>query len=416
MGEIVHAAVLAVGDELLNGGVSDTNTARIALALEPLGVELLFSLTVRDRVEEISQGISHALSKVPLLFVCGGIGPTSDDVTREAVAQALNLPLELSQEAWESIEKRLKERSIPVRDGHKKQAMIPRGAIPLPNSAGSAWGALVEMEGRVLVLLPGVPKELSPMLERALELLPPHLRGGERIMVCLRSFGLPESEIDQKLQPIWERGRVALGLRVISPRHTEVRLSGSPKAVEEALGVAISLLGEAVYSTKGESLEEVLGRLLVEQEKTIATAESCTGGMISHTVTNVPGSSRYMIQALVTYSNEAKEQLLGVSRQTLVDHGAVSPQTAEEMVRGLRRVSGADCCAAVTGIAGPGGGTPEKPVGLVYAGFFVDERCWVREYRFSGTRMEIKTLTTMSVLNELRLELKGRGGEVLSKG
>jgi len=379
-------------------------------------VELLFSTCLRDEVNEIAQGVSQALSKVSLLFVCGGIGPTKDDVTREAVAQALGLPLVVHQEAWESIEKRLKERNIPVREGHRKQAMIPMGAFPLPNVVGSAWGALVETDEKALVLLPGVPKELPPMLERALALLPSHLRGEERVMACLRSFGLPESEIDQRLQPLWEKEDVSLGLRVISPRHTEVRISGHTAGVEKAKTLALSLLGDAVYSTRGESLEEVLGRLLVEQGKTVATAESCTGGMIAHTITNVPGSSRYMLQAFVTYSNHAKERVLGVSHQTLLDHGAVSPETASEMVRGLRKISGADCCAAVTGIAGPGGGTPEKPVGLVYAGFFVGERCWVREYRFSGSRLEIKTLTTMSVLNGLRLELQGGAGDSSSKG
>ena len=408
MNRHVFASVVAVGNELLNGTISDTNTSRIALALQEVGIELLLSLQLRDKREEIVQGVKYALEKTDLVVVCGGIGPTEDDLTREAVAEALGTPLELKPEAWEAIKKRLEKRGVPLREGHKKQALIPKGAVPLPNSVGSAWGALVERGEKVLVLLPGVPKELLPMLKEAIALLPEEWIGEPVVVARMRSFGLPESEIDGLLGDLWERPSISLGLRVISPRHIEVVVRGPLANVEAAKGEVLSLLGDHIYSTEGEELEEVVGGLLREQKKTIATAESCTGGMIAHTITNVPGSSEYMLEGLVTYSNEAKERILGVSHETLLAHGAVSRETAEEMVRGLRRVSGAHCCAAVTGIAGPGGGTPQKPVGLVFAGFYVGERLWVREYRFSGSRLEIKTLTTMSVLNEIRLSLEGK--------
>ncbi len=406
MNQPPRASVVAVGNELLGGGVSDTNTARIASTLQEVGIELLLSLQVRDETREIVDGISHAMGKTPLVFVCGGIGPTEDDLTREAVAEVLGRPLRLNEEAWSSIESRLRERGVPPREGHKRQAMIPEGAIPLPNEVGSAWGALAEREGRVIVMLPGVPREVIPMLKRAIPLLPTEWRGTPRVVARVRSFGLPESEIDRLLKPLWREPSISLGLRVLSPRHVEVRITGKGEKVEEAKSRVATLLQDHAYSTQGEELEEVVGRLLTETGKTIATAESCTGGMIAHTITNVPGSSRYMLEGLVTYSNEAKERILGVSRETLVAHGAVSRETAQEMVKGLKGVSGAHCCVAVTGIAGPGGGTPQKPVGLVFAGFYLEDRLWVREYRFAGSRLEIKGLTTLSVLNEVRLALE----------
>ena len=400
------AAVIAVGNELLNGSIADTNTSEIARALQEVGIELLFSMAVRDEKSEIVNAVNLATERASLTVVCGGIGPTKDDLTREAVAEALGVTLEFRPEAWEAIKARLKARGVAEREDHKKQAMIPKGATPLKNPVGSALGAMVKKENRILVMLPGVPKELRAMLGEVVAMLPEEWKNPPQSVIRLRSFGLPESEIDRLLEPLWNNPHLSLGLRVLSPRHTEIRIAGDSHATLQAKETASRLLGDHLYSTSGEELEEVLGRLLRQQGKSIATAESCTGGMISHTITNVPGSSDYMLEALVTYSNEAKEQLLGVSHKTLLDHGAVSRETAEEMVKGLRRVSGADCCAAVTGIAGPGGGTPQKPVGLVFAGFYVDNKCWVREYRFSGSRLEIKQLTTMSVLNEIRLKLE----------
>ncbi|BAS27651.1 competence/damage-inducible protein A [Limnochorda pilosa] len=413
----MRAELVMVGTELLLGQIVDTNSATLAARLTQVGVDCYYVSTVGDNWMRMAEVLSHALGRSEVVITSGGLGPTQDDLTREVAAAVMGMPLEERPELWAGIERYFRESGRVAPAANRKQALVPRGGEPIPNPVGTAPGLWLERNGRTLICLPGVPWELERMLdETVIPRLARRAPQGLHSRV-LRFVGIGESHLEAALEDlIREQGRVTLA-PYAGPGEVKLRLSVRAPSKEEAEGLLTPVVGEilrrvGVYCTSrdDEPLEVVVGRLLRERELTLAVAESCTGGLIGDRLTDVPGSSAYFLGSLVTYSNAAKERELGVPAAVLERHGAVSRETAEAMARGVRERLAADCGLAVTGIAGPGGETPTKPVGLVYVGAAVGEKVVVEEHRFRGERRAVKERSARAALDLLRRSLPGHEG------
>ena len=353
------------------------------------------------------------------MIVSGGLGPTFDDLTRECVSVILKRPLVFSNAILNQIKKRFQSVRINMPRANERQAYLVKGAKPILNRAGTAPGQIIALKGkRCLILLPGPPNELIPMLDRAVvPYLKKNFPGKVAGALTLHIFGHPESEIDQKIRPVVEKNwdtrttRTAFGIlahgsiidvEVMTEGRTDAEIPRVHSRIEKELR---GILGRDVYGKDGETLEIAVGRLLAKKKQTLSLAESCTGGLVAHKITEVPGSSEYFLEGAVTYSNISKIRMLGLHKETLKKFGAVSAECAEEMARGILRKSGSDWAVSVTGIAGPGGGTPLKPVGLVY--FCVAGRgaCTHLSKKFYGTRSDIKERAALTALDLLRRRL-----------
>lgn len=410
------ACVLAIGDELLEGRV-DTNGAWLGQTLDAAGWSLIEVRHCRDDVAAIVRNLQELTTLVPLVITTGGLGPTTDDLTTEAVVKWSGRPLEVHQETWEFIQARFRERGYALPPDNIKQAQYPAGAIVIPNPMGTALGYIVSVGQSYVAVFPGVPREMKAMVETSL--LPWLARifpsGEMRAVRRLRIFGMTESGVNEALRGI-AKGmagisigylvsypEVLLTFKVVRPTREEAeRVAG------ELVVAARQRLGDKIYGEGDETLEAVVGRLLASQRLRIALAESCTGGLIAKRLTDIPGSSAYVSEGVVCYSNGAKVRYLSVKRETLRQHGAVSAETCEEMLTGMLERSGADIAVAVTGIAGPGGGTPDKPIGLVFIGWGGADGYEVREFRFHGTREDIRQLAATTALDRVRRLLLAR--------
>jgi nicotinamide-nucleotide amidase len=424
----VKAAVVAVGSELLGTDRLDTNSLRLTALLERHGVELRRKVVVGDAEEEIAAEIERLRREVDVLLVSGGLGPTSDDVTREAVAAVLGRRLRLDEAALETIRRRFERLRVRMPEVNRRQALRVEGAELLPNARGTAPGQLLEVEGCAIFLLPGVPHELEAMAEGHLV---PWLarRAGDAGLesVTLRVAGLPESVVEERIAPAYaEFDRRAITV-LASPGDVRVRATagGSPQERRPRLAAMADrlagLLGDAVYSrSEAETLEVVVGELLRRAAKSVATAESCTGGLVAERLTRVPGSSDYFVGGAVVYSNRLKRELLGVPDELLQAHGAVSEPVARAMAAGARAALGGDYALALTGVAGPGGGSAEKPVGTVHlalagpaAGPPGDSppiaEIEHRHYRLPGDRERVRWLASHLALDLLRRRLLQAG-------
>ncbi len=416
----MKVAIVTVGSELLVPGRTDTNTPWLTDKLAAAGVEVTFRATVGDDEERIAESLRLALRGADLVLSTGGLGPTSDDLTREAAARLLGLELVLKEPTLEEIRRRFDERGIAMPAVNRKQAMVPAGAEILENEVGTApglWIANAGKPGKEVALLPGPPVELHPMFERSV--LPRLVaRSGATVYRTRKLWivGLPESAVEQLVSDAYRACENPVTTILAAPGQVELRLTAQGASVDEAderneeLAARLrGILGAHVFSESEEELEEVVGRLLVEKGLSLGVAESVTGGLIAHRITRVAGSSRYFDLGVVTYSNEAKTELLGVDPGLFEDVGAVSEDVARSMAAGIRRRSGSDLGIATTGIAGPGGATPTKRVGLVYiavSGPGVEE---VERYQFPGQRVAVKRWASQAALNRVRLVLlKGR--------
>ncbi|MCC6711939.1 MAG: competence/damage-inducible protein A [Candidatus Dadabacteria bacterium] len=394
--------IITTGDELMTGLTADGNFFWAGDILASRGLEAAYHTTVGDYMERIIEAFGIARGRADAVIVSGGLGPTDDDLTAEAAARFLGTGLELNREALASIEARYRKRGRVMTEINRKQACLPKGCTVLVNEWGTAPGWRSESEGTVFYFLPGVPRDFRAMMEAYV------LPGLERAAAgrpaaktrLVRTFGLPESGVAERLAGM-EREGVRLGYRAHFPEvHLRVTAYGASADAAESLLAEMTdditaRLAGYVFSVNGETMEEVLGGLLRERGLTLATAESCTGGLIAHRVTNIPGSSEYFLEGVVSYSNEAKEKILGVPHDALVEHGAVSGPVVEAMARGVRKLAGSDIGVAVSGIAGPGGGTPEKPVGTVYIGTdSASHGAGSERFLFFGTREEIKLATS----------------------
>ncbi len=415
----MRAAVLAVGSELLSTDRLDTNSLRLAAAFERQGVELIGKAVVGDDEQAIAAELGALARRAELVVVTGGLGPTADDVTREACAAAFGRELVEDPAIWLEIERRFASFGRVPAANNRRQARVPAGAVVLRNHRGTAPGLRLEAAGATFFLLPGVPHELEALIERELSpWLAAHSSGGGRDHRTLRIAMRPESEVDEKLEPAYrEFGREWITV-LAAPGEVRVRLlADGEDAVREARLATMAervrlLLGSAIYG-EGDSntLENVVGGLLTAAGRTVATAESCTGGLLAERLTRIPGSSRYYPGGVVTYSNEQKMALLGVAESDLAAYGAVSEPVARQMALGVCRRFATDFGVGVTGIAGPGGGSKAKPVGTVHVAVAGPDRTEHRHFRLPGDRELVRAQAAQGALDLLRRVLEGGRGE-----
>jgi nicotinamide-nucleotide amidase len=420
---MAHAAILTIGDELLDGRVIDTNAVTVSDQLRGLGLATVVRLTCRDGVDEIVDCLRFCHRAADVVIATGGLGPTDDDVTHRAVATYSGVPLELHDEELRKIRGRFEAHGMTMPETNRRQAELPRGGIVVPNPNGTAPGCIVVVGGKLTITLPGVPAELGPMLaETVLPFLKDRLglEGVVRMRV-LKTFGFTESKLGEIVSKIpTPDPRLRVGYRA---RFPEIHLSLTALAPDEA--TARAWIGEAegrvraavpaqIWGVDDDRFGGVVGELLRGRGLRMATAESCTGGLVASLMTDIAGSSDYVDRGFVTYTNEAKQQMLGVSAELFEPGGpgAVSERCAVEMAVGARDRAGVPVAVSTTGIAGPGGGTPDKPVGTVWIGLATPEGASARLYRFPGSRDWVRTLTAYVALERLRRWLLGIGGEI----
>ena len=406
--------VLAIGSELLTPYHLDTNSLFITECLQSLGMKVALKTVVGDDKGNLSACIQTALQRSDIVFAMGGLGPTQDDITREVFAAALGLKLVFQADLWEQIQIRFKKRGIRISPVNRKQAYTLEGAEPLENLQGTAPGVWLELGSKLIVLLPGPPRELKPMF---LDKIQPRLQvrqEGFQVRQELKIAGLTESGTEDLISDLYPRENSDLGMTILSsPGQIEIHLTAfSPRSEQAALRLlrgasdAVSArLRENVFSTNGESLESVVGNLLKKHSRTVAVAESCTGGLLGHRITNVPGSSAYFLEGVQVYSNAAKVRRLGIDSLLLEKQGAVSAEVASQMAEKIRSQSGASYGLSITGIAGPGGGTALKPVGLVFLALAGDRDTEISKNQFLGDRTSIKNRASQQPLDMLRRHL-----------
>lgn len=397
-------AILSVGDELVSGELVDTNAPWIARAVRAAGHDVVGFATVPDRIEVVARAVVDARRDADLLLVTGGLGPTADDLTRDGVAAALDL--DLIEDAGIRADLESLHRGRTPNPGSARQALIPRGGEVLANPLGTAPGFLLVEGGLRLACVPGVPSEMRPMIEALLQL--PWAAGRRaattrKLLVC----GLPESEVGQRLADLMDMtsSGVRVGVTTHHGVHTVAIRGRDEDALDAVCARAAERLGDAVAGIGNRSLAEIVVSLARASGMTLAAAESCTGGLLAGAITEVPGSSQVFLEAAVTYCSLAKIERLGVPASTLEQHGAVSVETARAMAQGERERSGADLCVSVTGIAGPDGGSPDKPVGLVVFGLAHEHGVDTLERRWRGSREEIRGRSVNTGLELLRRRL-----------
>lgn len=412
------AEIISTGDEVLTGTVVDANAAWIAARLYETGIAVGRHVCVGDDMDRLTDVLFEAGQRADIAIVTGGLGPTLDDITASAAARAAGVELEQNQEALAYMTSFFKRFGRPLSDSDAKQSLLPRGASPLLNSVGTAPGFTLKIGGCRFFFLPGVPFEMRQMMDEhvIVSLEADAARNGTGRFYRekrLSLFGLPEAQVNERLADLTgSLEDVKLGMLAEFPViHVKLAASGhNEKALDAAVSAAADRVrervGEYVFSETGQTMEEVVGDLLLRRSATLALAESCTGGMIASRITNVAGSSRYFLCSAVTYSYEAKMRLLGVPADTLEAFGAVSEQTARQMAEGARRLAGSDYAVSVSGIAGPGGGTADKPVGTVCIGLCGPAQSFARQYQFPfENRMANKRIFTETALNLLRKAL-----------
>jgi len=413
----MFACIIAVGSEMLTPFRVDTNSLFVTEHLNTIGFDVRMKAVVGDDVSELTSLLRSALEWADVIVLTGGLGPTEDDITRDAVARVLDVTMSENEAVVSRIRERFAKRGITMPEINRRQGMVPEGATLLENPNGTAPGLWIERGTTAIVLLPGPPREMKPMFEAVIrDRLAPRSKGLGLFRRVIKITGRTESDVDATVQPIygrWQTQDVPISTTILAVLgQIELHLTASAAgraAADPALDAAVkelqTALGDAVYSVNGLGLEAVVAELLNGRKLTIATAESCSGGLLASRLTDVPGSSAYMQQGVVCYSNESKTQWLGVP-STLIDvHGAVSEPVAKAMAAGIRAKTSADIGVGITGIAGPGGGTPEKPVGTVAISVATPDDQRVRTFQFFGGRDMVKFQSAQAALNMIRLML-----------
>lgn len=416
-GRLSTAEIIAVGSEMLGASRLDTNSLFVASRLAALGIMVAAKAVVGDDRERLGRIFLQTLERADLVVLTGGLGPTDDDLTREVVAAALGRRLIEDRDITEKIRQRFERRGLHMPELNRRQAQVPEGAVALANPHGTAPGLFIDVGGRVVVLLPGPPRELQPMLEA---LCAPGgalaaRAGAERLHHrSLFTTGWSESHVEQAAQPIyssWRHADPPIETTILAtPGQVELHLTlrsadadAASRMLDGARAQLVDALGDCVFSLDGRTLPQVVGDLLRQRDLTFAAAESCTGGLLLQRLTDVPGSSAYVTGGVVAYSNELKTELLGVDAALLEAHGAVSEPVAAAMADGVRLRTGADVAVAITGIAGPDGGTESKPVGTVVIAVTAPDRpLSIRTERFPGNREMVRFWSTQSALDRVR--------------
>ena len=411
---MLTAEIIAIGSELLSSSRTDTNSLWLTDQLNRIGIDVKLKTIVGDDDARLEEVVKDAVKRSPVVISTGGLGPTEDDITRKVVARALGKRLSLDEKVLAEIRERFRGFGIAnMPERNSRQAMVIAGAEVLSNPNGSAPGLYLEHEGCAVALMPGPPREMKPMFENHVRARLEKLAGDTRFATrVLRVSGLGESAVDEKIAPIYTKYENPQTTILFNSSEIEIHLKahGRTEADAEALIDDLSLkiekeLGNSAFSFRGETMEEVVGRRLAMTEFTVAVAESCTGGLIAQRLTSVPGSSKYFIEGVVTYSNESKTRLLGVDKKLIKEFGAVSQQVARDMARGVRHRAKTDFGLAVTGVAGPGGGTEEKPVGLVYIALADDAHTEHKKLTIPGDRELVRWRASQAALDMLRRRL-----------
>jgi nicotinamide-nucleotide amidase len=406
----MNAEILAVGTELLLGDIVNTNAQYIARRLADIGVNVYYQSVVGDNESRLYKSFELALERADIVITTGGLGPTNDDLTKETAAAIAGKPLVLDQKSLEWIESYFSKLGRKMTENNRKQAYFPEGSVIFHNEYGTAPGCAIEVGKKKIILLPGPPREMKPMFENSVIPYLTQFQDGVLVSKVLRICGLGESQVVDMLKdiidaqtnptiaPYAKTGEVTL--RITSKAKTRDEASKKIFPVEEKIR---NILGNHIYG-EGEdtTLESVVAEMLIRHNKTIAVAESCTGGLLAARLVNYPGISSVFMEGAVTYSNASKIRQLSVKEETLSKYGAVSKETAEEMAKGICQSAGTDIGISTTGIAGPGGGSAEKPVGLVYSGVCIDGEVFSKKFSFTGDRQNIRERTVISVLDWIR--------------
>lgn len=410
---IKNAEIIAIGSELLTPTRTDTNSLFLTAQLNSIGIPVELKTIVGDQEARLEQVFREAIGRSDLIVATGGLGPTEDDLTKKVVARVLKRQMVLDDRILERIKARFQARRMEMPANNARQALVPVGAEVLENPAGTAPGLWMESEGRHLILLPGPPSELKPMFESGCLPRLTELAGGTRLHTCvLKTVGLAESRLDEMVAPIYTRYKNPATTILAARGEILVQVTGRGKNEEEAKRLTQELsdqleyqLGDYVFSRGEETLEQIVGYYLMMRQKTLAVAESCTGGLIAQRITSVPGSSQYFLCGLICYSNRSKMGLADIPPLSIEMAGAVSPEVAQGLAEGVRLKSGASLGLGVTGIAGPTGGSLEKPVGLVYIALASGADIDCQEYRFTGDRDRIRRFASQMALDMVRRKL-----------
>jgi nicotinamide-nucleotide amidase len=412
---VLRAEILAVGSELLTPLRSDTNALFLTARLLEIGIATGARVTVADDAELLASAFKSALARADIVIATGGLGPTEDDLTREAAAAALGRSIIRDPTILDALKKRFAKYLRNMATVNEKQADVIEGATVLPNARGSAPGQMVDVEGRLLFLLPGPPSEMAPMFdEQVLPLV--RARAGGRVLATrvLRIACLAESDVEQAVAPIYTRYDNPRTTILGGPAQVELHFTAdaattaeAEERIEELAAQVRAALPGRVYSEDGRELHTVVAALLAERGLSLALAESCTGGLVAARLTEIPGASRFLERAYVTYSNRAKIDLLGIEPALIEAQGGVSAEVAQAMAAGARRTSGASIGVGITGIAGPDGGTPDKPVGLVFLALEGAAGTRVRRVQFIGDRERVRFAASQTALEMIRRGLLG---------
>ncbi|MCX7711062.1 MAG: competence/damage-inducible protein A [Clostridia bacterium] len=415
----MNAEILAVGTELLMGQIANTNAQYISKRMNDIGINIYFHSVVGDNPARLKDSLDIALKRSDAVIMTGGLGPTQDDLTKETVAQIMGRKLVLHEESLEKIKGFFQRINRPMAQNNVKQAYLPEDSIIIPNNNGTAPGCIIENGGKVIIMLPGPPSEMRPMLE---DTVIPYFESKspyKLVSKYIRIFGIGESSMEEKIidliekqtnptiAPYAKEGEVTLRVTARYEKDKE-----NDDLITPVIEEIKSRLGDTVYSLENKNLEEVVGELLINKNVSISFAESCTGGLVSSKLTNIAGISQVFNRSVVSYSNQAKMENLGVKKETLEKFGAVSKETAVEMAAGIRNAADTDIGVSITGIAGPGGGTDEKPVGLVYIALADKSGVRHKELRLWGNRERIRNVTCLHVFDMIRRWVLGNGEEL----
>jgi len=411
--ETLTAEIIAIGSELLAPDRTDTNSLWLTEQLNRLGIEVKLKTIVGDDDARLEEAIKDATRRSKVVITTGGLGPTEDDITRKITARALGRRLLLDESVLEEIKQRFKGFGVVMPERNSRQAMVIEDAEVLPNPNGTAPGMFIEHKGAAIVLLPGPPREMKPMFENhVISRIAPRAGNVRVVRRMLRVAGMGESAVDEKIAPVYTQYENPQTTILFNQSEIEIHLTARGRTEEEANAlldhVVLQIeeqLGNAIFSFAGEKMEEVVGLKLSVGGYTLAVAESCTGGLLAQRLTDIPGSSKYFIEGVVTYANDAKVRALGVEPILLLEHGAVSAPVAEAMAEGIRRRAETDFGVSITGIAGPGGGTDEKPVGTVFIAIASEAGTEHRKLKLPGDRQLIRWRASQAALDLLRRRL-----------
>ncbi|RMD90103.1 MAG: competence/damage-inducible protein A [Calditrichaeota bacterium] len=407
----MQVEILTIGDEIITGHIDNTNASYLARQLTALGLDVKWLTAVGDQASDLRAALDLALTRAQVVIATGGLGPTHDDITKKVAAEYFNSSFVFVPEILQKIKAAFEARGRPMPKVNEDQAMVPEKARIIENPVGSAPGFWFEKDGKKCFFLPGVPAEMKAMCEQTVfPLLKSY--GQPRREKIIRTIGIPESTLFEQIDNFKNLERLVKIAFLPRSGGVDIRLIATAENEEECerkLNQAVQYLQQKfsknIYGYDEQELEDVVAQLLFQLKKTVAVAESCTGGLLAHKLTNISGSSDYFERGVVSYSNQAKMDILGVRAETLQKFGAVSEQTAVEMAQGVRKISRTDFGLSTTGIAGPTGGTPEKPVGLVYVGFADAHGAYAKRYHFFKDRLLNKNRAVMAALNILRKEL-----------